>query len=393
MPGIDPDIAALLGGDAGNPVASLADAFRRKRALATIGLATGDPAMAAVGNQLGGEAQHGVQEAIQGKHFDLQQAQLAAMMGHRAVQEEQGQQRINLQAGHLKAINDKLAQQGVRWNPDKAIFENISQYTTPPKRTVLPGATGAAGGAPTVAAPAAPGGAPPASTPAGGVPGVTPAPIGKWQDKALKELGADFNPSSGRAGEFGKNQARINAAKRLLTLAQDEQGNPRDLTPQQMPELAQGLASLISGGGAGAQSQIEHLTPQSLRGDWAKVAQWITNEPHGSGQQAFVKNMTETAQREAQVAQQGIDQTRGSLGAKHQRILRANPDAARNVLKGFGWDIGPDGLPVQKVAPPPPAPPGPPSGGTVKMRAPDGSTHMVPADKVQAATAAGGKLI
>lgn len=345
---MDPDIVALLGGDPANPVASLADAFRKKRALGALGMATGDPAMASLGKELTGEAQHGVTNAVQAQHLGIQQQQMQDMMRHRLVGEDLGQQRVDQGDEKIDAMNRALALRGVRYNPNMGTFENIAGLAggRPPRRTLLPGATGASAPAPTPTP--QPGGAP---APAQGPSAAPPEVLGGWQDKALKALGADFNPSSGRAGEFGKNQARVNAAKRLLALGQDEHGGPRDLTPQQMPELAQGLASLISGGGAGAQSQIEHLTPQSMRGDWAKIAQWVTNEPHGTGQQAFVQNMIETAQREAQVAQQGIDQVRGQLGAKHLRILQAAPQASRKVLQGFGWDLGPDGLPVQAQAP------------------------------------------
>jgi hypothetical protein len=181
----------------------------------------------------------------------------------------------------------------------------------------------------------------------------SPQPLsGKMLDKALKELGADFDPSGGRSGEFGKNQARVNAANRLLTLATDEAGNPKDLNPQQMPELAQALASLISGGGAGAQSQIEHLTPKTLRGDMQRTLQWLTGNPRGADQVAFVQNMIETAKRERETAGQAIESVRSQRGAKHQRVLMGNPTEAGRVLQGFGWDIGPDGMPVMKQAAP-----------------------------------------
>src|SRR4051812_24556619 len=175
--------------------------------------------------------------------------------------------------------------------------------------------------------------------------------VGKFLDKALKDLGADFDPSGGRSGEFGKNQARVNAANRLLALATDEHGNAKDLNPQQMPELSQALASLISGGGAGAQAQIEHLTPKTLRGDFQRTMQWLIGNPRGADQVAFVQNMIETAKREKETAGQSIESVRGQRGAKHQRVLMGNPTEAARVLQGFGWEIGPDGMPVLKAAP------------------------------------------
>lgn len=359
---MDPDIVALLGGDPGNPVATLANSLRRKRALGELGMATGDPAMAGLGKELTGEAQHGVTEAIQAQHLGLQRDQFQSLEQHRLELEDQGrgrvtqgQERIDQGQARVDAMNQALALKGVRFNPNSGEFENITPLARPPaqpRRTLLPGATGMGQPSPAAAPP------PATASPAAALPGAAASPgpaaepaIGKWQDKALKELGSDFNPSSGRAGEFGKNQTRVNAAKRVLALALDEKGQPRNLNPQQMPELAQSVAGLI-GGSSAAQAQTEHLLPKSYSRDVAGVLQYLTNEPHGAGQQAFVQNMVETAQREAQVAQQGIDQVRGQLGAKHQRIIQSNPQAARRVLQGFGWDLGLDGMPVQSAPAP-----------------------------------------
>lgn len=239
-----------------------------------------------------------------------------------------------------------LLLRGVKYNPNTGKFENIAGS-----------AAGAATATPTGASADGAEATRPQGSPAPGSPPGSPAPqaapsfppmTGKLRDKALKELGADFDPSGGRQGEFGKNQARVNAANRLKALGMGPDGKPRDLNPQQMPELSQALASLIAGGGQGTLAQIQHLTPSTMSGDAAKIAQWVTNEPHGAGQRAFVKNMLETAQREAEQAQTAIDQTRHQRGAKHQAILRGNPEDARAVLNGFGWDLGPDGLPMIK---------------------------------------------
>jgi hypothetical protein len=300
--------------------------------LEMMGVASGDPSMAATGHF-----------GLQSRHADLQSAQLKNTLRHQMELEGQGRDRLGISQEKVEQMNRSLISRNIRYNPNTGEFEDVTPKGAklPKKSSVLPKSTSLAA-PPDASSDAAP--ASPAPAPAAGQ-------LGKWQDKALKELGADFNPSSGRSGEFGKNQARVNSAKRLMALAEDEAGNARDLTPQQMPELSQSLAGLI-GGSAGAQAQIEHLTPHSISGDTAKIAQWITNEPHGAGQQAFVKQMIETAKRERDTAQQSIDQVRGQLGAKHQRILRSNPVEAGNLLKGFGWEIGPDGMPVQIQAQP-----------------------------------------
>jgi hypothetical protein len=161
---------------------------------------------------------------------------------------------------------------------------------------------------------------------------------GKDLDKELISFGADLDPTGGRAGEFGKNYARTQAATALLALATDEQGRPRNLTPQQMPELSQALAALISRASSGAQAQIEHLTPHSLVGNSAAIIQWLTNEPTGTNQVAFVRNMVETALRERDVASKALADTARSRISKHQGLIKSNPEEARATLKAYGLD-------------------------------------------------------
>ncbi len=285
----------------------------------------------------------GLGQAAQARmNADRQAAVLENTMRHQANIED-------LARGRLDATNRGLGLRGIRYNPNTGAFERVGG--APPPATTTPPPPQGQGMPPPVPGPRAPIPAVSPPSPAGPAGMPKPQPLaGKMLDKALKELGQDFDPSGGRSGEFGKNQARVNAATRLLQLATDENGQPKDLNPQQMPELSQALASLISGGGQGAQAQIEHLTPHTLRGNLQGTLQWLTGNPRGADQQAFVANMIETAKREQQVAQQSIEQVRSQRGAKHQRVLRGNPEESRRVLQGFGWDLGPEGLPVQAGA-------------------------------------------
>lgn len=178
-----------------------------------------------------------------------------------------------------------------------------------------------------------------------GAPAVQPLG-GKMLQKRLDELQKDLDASGGRAGEMGKNQARVGAANRVLTLALDENGQPRNLTPQQMPELAQAVASLIANGGTGAQAQIEHLTPHTITGDINSKIQYLMNQPQGAGQQSFVANMAELAKREQAVAQQAMSKARLQRLGRHASLMRSNPDDVAPILSDYGIEIGPDGKPT-----------------------------------------------
>ncbi len=346
-------------GDARAKAQAIADALRgqQRDALALQALTGGPRAAPQIGQALAANAQQelgGLGQAAQARMnqdlhratLERQQAQTENMLRHQQAQEEHQRNMENL-------YSRGLGLRGIRYNPNSGNFERVAGVPPPATATPPPPPQGQ-GMPPPAPGPRAPTPAVPLPSPAG--PGRVPQypPLaGKMLDKALKELGQDFDPSGGRSGEFGKNQARVNAATRLLQLATDENGQPKDLNPQQMPELSQALASLISGGGQGAQAQIEHLTPHTLRGNLQGTLQWLTGNPRGADQQAFVANMIETAKREQQVAQQAIEQVRSQRGAKHQRLLRGNPEDARRVLQGFGWDLGPEGLPVQQGAPAP----------------------------------------
>jgi hypothetical protein len=192
---------------------------------------------------------------------------------------------------------------------------------------------------------------------------------GKMLDKALKDLGADFDPNGGRSGEMGKNQARVNAANRVITLGRDPSTDQaRNLTPNQMPEMAQSVASLISGNGGGAQAQIEHLLPKSFSRDAAGILQYLTNEPQGAGQQAFVQQMLETADRERDVATQAVQKAAAQRIGKHQVVISRNPQEAARTLQGYGYELDPRTLAVRPIGPAAAAQPGGSSGAGSKVR-------------------------
>jgi hypothetical protein len=311
---------------------------QRMQQLSMLGALSGDPGM-----------QHASQMYMQEQNQGRQMALLENTLRHQQETERQGRDRIGVSQERVDQMNQQLAMRGIRYDPNLNKFVDIRPMAgvKPQPRSALPLSTGAAPAAPPSAPPSGGGGGPPPGPPA--------APLGKWQDKALKDLGNDFNPANAR-GEYGKNYSRTQAAKRVMALAVDEAGNPKDLNPQQMAELAQSVASLI-GGSSAAQAQIEHLLPSSYTRDLAGIQQYLTSEPHGAGQVAFVKANVELAKREAQVAQQGIEDTRKLLGTKHQRILTSNPNEARKTLQSVGWDIGPDGVPVLAQQPKPAAGP------------------------------------
>ena len=179
----------------------------------------------------------------------------------------------------------------------------------------------------------------------GGRSGVSPFPrmMGKPLGTALQALGKDFDPNAS-GGELQKNQARLNAAIRLRALVTNEDGSIKEnIPPQFMRETAMALAQLISAGGQPAQNLIDELTPHTKSGKWAEAMQWITDNPQNAGQQGFVKLYLESANREAQKAQEALNKGVTQRIGKHQRVVKGNPQEARDTLRPYGWDLNEQG--------------------------------------------------
>lgn len=119
-------------------------------------------------------------------------------------------------------------------------------------------------------------------------------------------MGQDMDPNRARTGEMGKNQARVNAADRIDALI--TQFPDYNIPKIQTRELAASVAGLLQNGGQTAIHQINELTPDTVRGNAEDIASWLTGDPRGRQQQAFMKLFHETARREKEVAQHQMNE-------------------------------------------------------------------------------------
>lgn len=176
--------------------------------------------------------------------------------------------------------------------------------------------------------------------------------FGTKLDKANKDFGRDIDPNIG-GGEIQRNQSRLNAAIRLRKLVTNEDGSIKTMIPPQfMKETATALAQLVANGGQPAQNLIEELTPKTKSSKIADWVQWMTDNPQDAGQQGFVKLYLESANREAQAAQEALNKAISGRAGKHQRLIKGNPDVARETAAQFGWNIDDKGrlVPLQSAA-------------------------------------------
>lgn len=155
-------------------------------------------------------------------------------------------------------------------------------------------------------------------------------------NKRYTSLGDALDENKGRAGEFGRQVQFVNNADRVLQLA--KQFPDLNLPPAQMGELASASASLIGGGSGAAEGTINRFVPKTLAGSAAGLAQWLTSEPHGAGQQAFVKQMMDTAQRERDLAASKLQAVKMSRVAQYSDLSTKDPAKFNAVLESHGID-------------------------------------------------------
>jgi hypothetical protein len=202
--------------------------------------------------------------------------------------------------------------------------------------------------------------------------------------KLSTDLKNDLDADRGRSGNFGQISAKVQQADRLKTLVSSYKNG--DLPPQQMEELALGMANMLSGSSGAARSQVEALVPHTWWGGKQSAQQWLMNEPMGAGQQKFVEAMAHTIDRERDTANEQLNNIRASRITAHEQLKKLAPDQYERNLRSYGIDpsrITKDGKYL----------PAAPDSGLVLMKDPQGNIRQVKADLVEAAKKAGGTVV
>ncbi len=155
-------------------------------------------------------------------------------------------------------------------------------------------------------------------------------------DKRFTSLGEALDENRQRSGEFGRQAQFVNNADRALVLGkQFKDGN---LPPAQVAELASAVASMVSGGSHAAEGTINRFVPKTGSGVAADVEQWLTGNPKGAGQQAFVKMMLETAEREKHLAASKVNAIKLSRVADFRDLSQSDPERFNIALQSHGID-------------------------------------------------------
>jgi hypothetical protein len=299
---------------------ALAAALRRKSDLATIAQLTGDRVLAPLGQSLQQDVtggQHMLATAGAGRLRNATEAK------RNAIEDDFKRQEIGIQRGKAAAESWLPVQTG------KGIFE-VNRKTGELR-------------------PLSAGGDEPLPTKGTGAGGLNDKTI----DADFLKLGDAVSTVKGRNSLQPQYQKAIDRAARLEALLKMPDGSLVNATPQQVREASTALASLISGGGPGAVSQIEELTPETMAGKWANLKQKFLNEPTGADAQAFLQNMLDTAARETALArkQMRAGQLQGLPAFAHLR--KADKARFDSIIKAAGIDpstVDDNGLAIEASA-------------------------------------------
>lgn len=157
----------------------------------------------------------------------------------------------------------------------------------------------------------------------------------QFNQRRLDSMGESLDPSKARGGAFSVSKNVFDQAERLESMSNAAKGNP---DKRQMEELAIGINKMLSGSSSPAQQQVSALIPQSLSGDVNKLREWLVNEPTGTGQQEFVKRLSDTVAREKATASDQMKRTQFSRAARMSDLEKSSPDAFYNKLESYGLD-------------------------------------------------------
>lgn len=140
-----------------------------------------------------------------------------------------------------------------------------------------------------------------------------------------------------RSGQAGVVQGKLVSAEAAQQLIDQGKSQPGGLDSRQIEELAQSTGKLL-GGGAAASARIDALVPHTLYGKAQSMQEYLTNNPTGAGQQAFVQRLADTVAREKALAENQKIQFQIEGLPSHARLKNSNPNLYNSILQAKGID-------------------------------------------------------
>lgn len=152
----------------------------------------------------------------------------------------------------------------------------------------------------------------------------------KRLDAANKVITASLNRNNTAFGRMANITRSAEAIEQLV-------GNNPNLDQRQIKELAASLDSMLTSG-ASTVSGRAGLVPKSAAGDVKAIQEYLSGIPQGLGQQAFVKRMMETVEREKQLAHEQIKRESKKMLSSYADLQKKMPEAWDTMIQAQGLD-------------------------------------------------------
>jgi len=157
-------------------------------------------------------------------------------------------------------------------------------------------------------------------------------------DKQEIEMNQKMDPTVARAGLKGEYARKVFNAQQAYSLIYNDDGSIKDLAPEFMGEATAKWAAMINNGNATTDYKLESLTPNYIGKEPAKIAQWITGDPTGTGQQKFLQVMANSITAEKNVADNYLKQAQVSTAGNYPKLQQQRPEAIKRALLKNGID-------------------------------------------------------
>ncbi len=158
-------------------------------------------------------------------------------------------------------------------------------------------------------------------------------------DKQTENMGKDLNDlainSNSPAGISAK---RSLYAKSGLNLIKQAESQPGGVDKRQMAELQTEVARVLTGSGVISDEQLNNLATTTAKSKVKNWQEWLTNEPTGIGQQAFVDRFKDTLERQSKFHGGELDKYKQKSMAKYTTFEKQAPAEFYASLEQAGFD-------------------------------------------------------
>jgi hypothetical protein len=156
-------------------------------------------------------------------------------------------------------------------------------------------------------------------------------------EAAFSDLAKHVSRTEGRSRLAPEYQKRLDASERLKAIAVGEDGQLRNLTPQQLTELAAASGALITNGSP-TEHTIQSMLPRGMGVGSAQFLEWLQNDPQGANQQAYVKMMLDQAEREEKTIRPQLRRAQLEGVPNHAKLRAVDAKRFESILTAAGLD-------------------------------------------------------